>query len=123
MQFNLTGLAGSNGIGAEGAGLLAAVLPRCPSLAHLNLRYNDIEDEGVGRCVRDATGYAVRRAMPVRNAMRRPGVPPALPHLASLRRTRRVDCAHCVDKSALLGVQARPVLWTVLLAWMEPTFA
>jgi len=35
--------------GAEGAGLLAAVLPQCTSLAHLHLCGNYIEAEGAGR--------------------------------------------------------------------------
>ena len=35
-------------IGGEGAGLLAAVLPRCPSLAHLHLGWNRIGNEGAG---------------------------------------------------------------------------
>ena len=39
----------ANWIGAEGAGRLAAVLPRCASLAHLDLRSNEIGAEGVGR--------------------------------------------------------------------------
>ena len=36
-------------IGAEGAGLLAAVLPQCTSLAKLDLWCNDIGAEGAGR--------------------------------------------------------------------------
>ena len=39
---------GWNRIGNEGAGLLAAVLPRCPSLAHLRLGRNNIGAEGAG---------------------------------------------------------------------------
>jgi hypothetical protein len=37
-----------NGIGAEGAGRLATVLQQCTRLAHLNLAWNEIGDEGVG---------------------------------------------------------------------------
>ena len=37
-----------NIIGAEGAGSLAAALPQCPSLAHLNLRFKSIGAEGAG---------------------------------------------------------------------------
>ena len=40
---------GGNGIGAERAGRLAAVLGQCPSLAYLDLGGNDIGDEGAGR--------------------------------------------------------------------------
>ena len=40
---------GENGIGAEGAGRLAAVLGQCASLAHLDLDYNEIGAEGAGR--------------------------------------------------------------------------
>jgi Ran GTPase-activating protein (RanGAP) involved in mRNA processing and transport len=38
-----------NGIGAKGAGRLAAVLGQCTSLAHLDLGGNGIRDEGAGR--------------------------------------------------------------------------
>ena len=38
-----------NGIGAEGAGLLAVVLPQCPSLAQLHLDGNYIGAEGAGQ--------------------------------------------------------------------------
>ena len=38
-----------NNIGAEGAGMLAAVLGQCASLAHLHLQGNGIGDEGAGR--------------------------------------------------------------------------
>ena len=40
---------GENGIGAEGAGRLAAVLGQCASLAHLDLGANGIGAEGAGR--------------------------------------------------------------------------
>jgi len=40
---------GWNGIGDEGAGRLAAVLGQCASLAHLDLRGNGIGAEGAGR--------------------------------------------------------------------------
>ena len=40
---------GYNGIGAEGARRLAAVLGQCASLAHLDLSRNRIGDEGAGR--------------------------------------------------------------------------
>ena len=35
-----------NQIGAEGAGRLAGVLGQCSSLAHLDLSYNGVGDEG-----------------------------------------------------------------------------
>ena len=38
---------GFNGIGDEGAGRLAAVLPRCTSLAQLELSRNSIGDNGI----------------------------------------------------------------------------
>ena len=44
-HLNLRG----NGIGAEGAGRLAAVLGQCASLAHLDLYENEIGAEGAGR--------------------------------------------------------------------------
>ena len=40
---------GYNRIGDEGAGRLAAVLGQCASLAHLNIRNNGIGAEGAGR--------------------------------------------------------------------------
>jgi len=39
---------GGNGIGAKGAGQLAAVLPQCPSFAHLHLGYIKIGADGAG---------------------------------------------------------------------------
>ena len=48
--YRITAIDLSNArIGAEGAGRLAAVLPQCPSLAHLDLGLNEIGAEGAGR--------------------------------------------------------------------------
>ena len=40
---------GEEGIGADGAGMLAGVLGQCSSLTVLDLSGNDIGDEGAGR--------------------------------------------------------------------------